>query len=481
METLKEKTAKGLFWGGMNNFTMQFIGLIFGIILGRLLTPSEYGMMAVISVFPLIAAALQDSGFTIALANMKAPEHKDYNAVFWFNLIVGVSAYVVLFFCAPLIAAYNHNDALIPLCRYAFLSLIVVGFSTAQSAYLFKHLRVDQKAKSSMTAVLTSSIVGVVMAWLGCSYWSLATQGIVYVTVNTLFLWHYSPWHPTWEFDFSPIRRMFGFSYKILATTITTHINNNILNVLLGHYFSQREAGYYNQAYQWDFKGFSLIQGMINQVAQPVLVDLREETGRQLNAFRKMMRFTAFISFPLMFGLSLVAREFIVLALTDRWLASARLLQVLCLGGSVMPLCTLMSNLIISKGKSDIFLGVTLALGIVQILLMVGLWPYGVRTMVVVYTVVNVVWLFVWHHFTRRLSGYRLRWLLADVMPFALSAAAVMGLTYVTTEGISNLLLLLVSRILMAAVLYYIAMKTAHVKILDECVNFIRDKIRRRK
>lgn len=479
METLKEKTAKGLFWGGMNNAVQQIIGLAFGIILGRLLSPPEYGMVAVISIFPLIASALQNSGFTAALANLSAPEHRDYNSVFWFNIIVGLSGYIVLFFCAPLIAAYNHNDALIPLCRYSFLSVAIASFGTAQSAYLFKNLRARQQAKAAMAAVLSSSVVGVTMAWLGCSYWSLATQGIIYVTVNTLLQWHYSPWHPTLDIDFGPVKHMFRFSYKILATTITTHINNNILNVLLGHYFSTREAGYYNQAYQWDFKGFSLIQGMVNQVAQPVLVDLREEQGRQLNAFRKMMRFTAFIAFPLMFGLALVSRELIVLAVTDKWLPSALLLQILCVSGSTIPISTLLSNMIISKGKSDIYFGVTLALGIAQIVLMMLIWPLGLRSMVIGYMALNVAWMFVWHQFTRRLTGYGLLPFLKDILPFAMASAAVMGLTFIVTEAVSNLVILLILRILIAVVLYYAVMKCARVKILDECVNFLFRKFRR--
>ena len=478
METLKEKTAKGLFWGGMNNVTQQIIGLVFGIILGRLLSPSDYGMMAVISVFPLIASALQNSGFTVALANMKVPEHRDYNSVFWFNIIVALSSYLILFFCAPLIGAYNHNEALVPLCRYAFLSVPIASFGTAQSAYLFKNLQARQQAKSAMTAVLSSSIVGVTMAWLGCSYWSLATQGLIFVTVNTLMQWHYSTWRPTMEIDFGPVRRMFRFSYKILATTITTHINNNILNLLLGHYFSPRAAGYYNQAYQWDFKCFSMIQGMVNQVAQPVLVDLRDEEGRQLNAFRKMMRFTAFIAFPLMFGLALVSREFIVLAITDKWLTSAVLLQVLCLSGATMPISTLLSNMIISKGKSGIYFGVTLALGIAQIILMMTIWPYGLRTMVVGYMALNVLWMFVWHYYTRRLTGYRFWLFMKDIVPFAVASACVMGLTFIVTQTISNLVVLLLSRILIAVALYYVVMKCARVKILDECMDFLFRKFR---
>lgn len=480
METLKEKTSKGLFWGGMNNLVQQIVGVVFGIILGRLLSQADYGMMAMIGVFSLVATALQNSGFTTALANLQQPEHRDYNSVFWFNIIAGVVLYVGLFFSAPFIAQYYHNDALIPLCRYAFLSIVFASWGTAQNAWLFKNLRAKQQAKAAMTAVLTSSTIGALMAWQGMAYWSLATQGLVYVLVNTLMAWHYSEWRPTLKgITFEPARRMFRFSCKILATTITTIINNNVLNILLGRYFGSHQAGVYNQAYQWDFKCFSLVQNMVNQVAQPVLVDLRSDGGRQLNALRKMMRFTAFIAFPLLLGFGLVAREFIVLAITEKWIESARLIQLLCISGACIPLSTLLSNLIISKGKSGLYFWCTACLGLVQILTMIFIYPYGLTTMVIAYVVLNVAWVFIWHAFVWKMTGYHLGLFLKDIIPFALTATAVMMLTGFVTNNITNLWLLLISRVLIAAVLYYAVMKIARVQILKECEEFVLKKIRK--
>ncbi|MDY4410172.1 MAG: lipopolysaccharide biosynthesis protein [Prevotella sp.] len=478
-ETLKEKTAKGMFWGGMNNGIQQLIGFIYGIILARLLDQSDFGVMAMISVFPLIANALKESGFTSALTNLKQPTHQDYNAVFWFNIIVGWSSYIVLFFCAPLIARYYHNPELVPLCRYSFLSIVFSSLATAQSAHLFKELKAKQMAQSGMASIIASSVVGGIMAYMGYGYWSLATQGLVFVGTDSLLKWHFSDWRPTFEFDFSPVRRMFRFSFKILATNIINQINNNILNILLGRHYSKTETGVYNQAYNWDFKCFSLVQGMVNQVAQPVLADLNGENQRQLNAFRKMMRFTAFLSFPMLLGFGLVAQEFIIIAITAKWLASARLLQLLCISGAVLPLCTLMSNMIISKGKSGINFWVTSSLGISQIILMTLIWPWGIRDMVIGYVILNLIWLLIWHFFVNRLICYPLMLFLKDILPFALAAGGVMATTYFLTLPITNLVLLLICRIILAAVLYFIVMKVARVKILDECLTFLKSKIKK--
>lgn len=475
MSTLKEKTAQGLLWGGLNSGIQQLVGLAFGIVLGRLLAPSDYGMMAMISIFSLVATALQDSGFRTALTNIEHPKHEDYNSVFWFNIIMASSLYVILFLAAPLIGEYYHTPRVVPLCRYAFLSIVIASFGTAQSAYLFKHLRAKQQAEAGALAVILSSLTGVGMAFAGMAYWSLATQGLVYVGINTLLQWHFSPWRPSIHgITFAPVRRMFRFSCKILATTIMTHVNNNVLNILLGHYFTPRDTGNYNQAYQWNTKCYSLVQSMVAQVAQPVLVSLNGEEGRQKDVFRKMMRFTAFITFPLLFGFGLVAKEFIVTAIGEKWLASAQLIQILCISGATMPLSTLFSNMIISKGRSGTFFWCTFTLGLVQIATMIMIWPMGIRTMVIAYTLLNTSWLLVWLFFVRRLIGYGYWMFFCDVMPFALAAAGVMGVAYVATMPLSNMIALLITRFIIAVVLYYVVMKLARVKILAECERFVK-------
>ena len=475
-ETLKEKTAKGLFWGAMNNGAMQVIGLVFGIMLGRLLSKADFGMMAMINVFPLIAIALQNSGFASAIGNLKQPTANDYNSVFWFNIIVGGSLYGILFFCAPFIADFYHDERLVSLCRLAFVNILFSSLGTAQAAFLFKNMMVKQQAKASITAVLVSSTVGALMAWQGFAYWSLAMQGVTYVGLNTLLVWHYSSWRPSLKIDFRPVKRMFPFSFKIAATTIATKINDNVMNILLGRFYTNAITGSYNQAYQWNSKCYLLLQGMLNPVIQPVLVDLSGDSERQLKAFRKMVRFIAFLSFPLLFGLSLVSDEFIVITLTEKWRSSAELLRVLCIGGSVMPLYTLFSNVVISKGKSGIYFGCTVSLSVIQIILMLLLYPYGIHVMVYAYVALTVVWMFIWYGLAYRFIAYKPWDFIRDLFPFLLAALAVMSVTYFATKPIGNLYLLLLARVLMAAALYYLVMRVARVKILDECIGFLKGK-----
>ena len=490
MESLKDKTARGLFWGGMNNGVQQLLGLAFGIILGRLLDPSDYGMTAMLAVFSVIANELQSSGFKTGLINLREPRHEDYNAVFWFNVVAGALIYAVLFLAAPLIARFYGNPALIPLSRYVFLGFVFSSFGMAQSAYLTKQMQIKQIAKCGMTATLTSSLVSVAMAAMGFGYWALATQYLMYIAVNTLLLWCFSAWRPTFSpltSHLSPLKKLFPFSFRIMLSAIFTQLNANIMNLLLGRFYGEANTGHYNQAYQWSSKCFLLVGNMLKQVDQTVLVGLREERERQLAVLRKMVRFTAFISFPLLFGLAIVSHEFIMLAIGEKWAFAASLLPLLCLCGAFMPLSTLLTDSVISQHRSDIYLWSTIALGVLQIALMVGLWRQGIMVMVVAYTLLNIAWMFVWHFFVRRLMGYRLTDFLKDILPFALAAAFVMGLTWLITyqftvyslrftDDYLRLWILLISRVVMAMLLYYGLMRIAGAVILKEVIAFIKKK-----
>ena len=217
---------------------------------------------------------------------------------------------------------------------------------------------------------------------------------------------------------------------------------------------------------------------MLRQVDQTVLVGLCDERERQLAVLRKMVRFTAFISFPLLFCLGLVSHEFIVLAIGEKWAFAASLLPYLCLCGAFMPLSTLLTDSVISQHRSDIYLWNTIALGVLQIALMVGLWRQGIYVMVIAYTLLNIAWVFVWHWFVRRLMNYRLMQFLKDIVPFALAAAGVMVVTGFVTESISALWLKLLCRVAIATLLYYAVMRVAGAVILKEVMAFVKQKIK---
>ena len=473
MSSLKEKTAKGLLWGGIHNGFQQLLNLSFGVILGRILSPSDYGMIGMLTIFSLIAGTLQDSGFTTALANRKERKEEDFNAVFWFNTGIGVLIYILLFFAAPYIADFYHMPELTPLARYCFLGFVISGLGTAHSAWLFCQLKVKEKAMIQLTSLTLSGITGIILALCGMSYWGLATQSLVYVSSNSILYWFFSGWRPTLSFNFTPLKEMIGFSCKILFTNIANIVNNNILTVILGKFYSEREVGLFNQANKWTTMGYSTVQGMITSIAQPVLHNVASDKERQTRIFRKMLRFTAFVTFPCLFGLSLIAEEFITITITEKWIESAHLLQILCIGGAFLPIQSLYTNLLISKGKSAVYMWGTISLGIAQLTSALICYPFGLQTIMISYVCITMAWIGIWHFFARREITITVTDALKDILPFLMIAAICMIIAGWVASFTENIYLSIAIKIAVAACSYAVFMKVTGSETFKEAVDYL--------
>ena len=471
-EGLKERTAKGLMWGAINNLTSQLLMALIGIILGRLLTPADYGMVGMLAIFTAITGSLQESGFTAALTNLKEATHREYNAVFWTSTGISILLYLVLYVSAPLIADYFHQPGLIPLSRLVFASLLLAGIGIAHAAYMFRNMMNREKAITGFFALVGSGIIGITLALNGYSYWSLAWQQFAYICIINIGRLYYVRWMPSFHIDLSPIREMIGFSSKILITNIINQVNNNILSFIFGRLFTAGAVGNYTQAAKWNTMGHSLISGTMQQVAQPVLASINEEENRQLNVFRKMLRFTAFLSMPAMLGLAFIA-DFIVVLLGEQWTDSVPLLRMLCISGAFLPIHTLYQNLFISHGRSDTYMWCSVALVITQIVVVMVFATWGIEIMIAAYVITLILWTGIWQVLAYRLIQLRFTDLLKDVCPFLLATIGCIGVAYYTTLFITNVIALILSRIIITSLLYMAIMKIAHVKIFKECIQFI--------
>ena len=481
MDNLKEKTAKGLFWGALNNGTIQVLNVLIGIMLGRKLSPEEWAPIGMIAIFSAIAGNLQSSGFSTAIINMKSPTSNDYNAVFWFNTLVSALVYLVLFACAPWIAWFFEQPCLTDLSRFIFLAFFISSFGISTNAYMMKNMMQREMTIVGITALIISGLTAITLAFLGYSYWSLAWQQVVNAFVLVVGRWYYVKWRPCFKVDFTPIRQTFRFSMNILITMIINTVNNHILTFVFGKLFTRtpQVVGNFFQAFKWDTMAYQTVGGTIEQVAQPVLVNLRddEDESREVRVFRKMMRFTAFLAFPAMFGLSLVSEEFILATIGPKWIDCVPLLRVLCIGGAFMPFYSLYKNLIISQGRADLNMWLNISQIVLQFILIFATYQQGILMVVYAYSILNVVWLLAWQFFAHRLIGLQLVHVLKDTLPFALISGAVMLVSYVVTTQITNVYLLLALRIVMAIVLYVGVMKLLRVKIMDECIKFLSKKM----
>lgn len=495
--TLKQRTADSLVWALAGSGTTQLLNLVIGIALARLLTPGDYGIVGVLTIFTTIAGDLQSAGFTQALVNRDI-NARDYNAVFSFNVAASAVMYAILFAAAPLIADFFHQPCLTAVSRVVFLTFLISSLGIAHNAYMTKTMMNRELAIIGAVALVVSGTIGITLAAAHYAYWALAWQQIAYIATTNIGRYIcVRRWRPRLTTHCQPILAMAPFATKILVTKIINTVSNNVLTVIFGRLYPIHAVGNYTQAFKWDTMASSLIANTVGQVAQPVLVnvaqagdvapsahaghvapppragDVAPSPLSPTAAFRKFLRFTAFLSMPLMLGLALVADEFICLTVGPAWRDCVPMLQVLCLAGAAMPLHTMYQNLAISRGRSDIFMYLNLALIAVQIAVIIACHRYGMLTMVWAYTALTILWLLPWHAATHRLTRYPLRALTADTLPFALAAAAACAAAYCAKFITTAPLPLLAIRIATAATVYYIIMRAAHAQILNDCQQYL--------
>ena len=467
---LKERTGQSLFWSMLNNGTLQVLNILFGVVLARLLSPGDYGIVGVLTIFTLIAGNIQSSGFTQALINLKPPKDEDYNSVFWFNVIVSIFLYAVLWVCAPLIADFFHQPVLVDVSRFVFLAFLISSFGIAHAGYLSKNMMNREVAIINLIALLCSGGIGIVLAFNGYKYWALAWQQVIYITVLNIGRYYFVKWRPSWRIDFGPVKRMFGFAVNILFTNIINTLSGQVLTFIFGRFFPIAQVGNFSQANKWNTMANQLVTNTVSQ--------------RQKRVFRKMLRFTSFFAFPVMLGLAFVSREFVEVVLGEKWVECIPLLQVLCVAGAFMPLYTVYQHLAIGCKRSDLYLWCNVGQIVLQIAITLLCYYYYSKSIIVVvtlYSIFTILWLVSWQIVAKRLIN--LKWLeaIADIAPFAIITLAVLALTHLATFWIDNPVWLLVIKVIVAIALYIATMKIVKVKIFEECWDFARKKITRNK
>jgi len=473
-ETLKEKTAKGLFWGGLSNGVQQMLNLVFGIFLARLLSTEDYGLVGMLNIFTYIAVSLQEGGFITALNRKQKVSHKDYNAVFWTSTLTSLMIYVILFFSAPLIADFYNEPRLTALARFIFLGFFITSLGIASRAQLFRNMMVRQTAIVAFVSQFGSGVVGITLAYFGFAYWGIAIQTLVYVSLFSGVTIYFAHWHPTLPVDFKPVKEMLGFSSKLIITNIVNVLNTNAFTVILGRLYTPHVVGNYSQANKWNYMSGTLIGGMLGGVAQPVFARTDSDKERQKRVFRKLVRFTALVSFPALFGLALVAKEFIVIMLTEKWLESAVMLQILCIGGAFSNFSGLFVNLIVTRGHSTTHLWVTVASCIVQLAALILTAPYGIYTMLTVNVAISILWTLVWFYFGRKEIDLRFMEVVKDVTPYLAIATFVIVAAHLLTVGITNLYFCFAVKVVFVAAAYCLLLWLSGSAIFRELLVFLR-------
>lgn len=389
-----------MLWSGIERFSMQGVSFIFTIFLARMLSPSDYGVIAMLSIFLAVCQTFVDSGFANALIRKVNCTERDYSTAFYFNVVVGVSCYAILFFVAPIIASFYKMPILTSVTRVVSLSLIFNSLCIVQQAVLVADLNFKIQAKVSLVAVILSGFVGIGLAYKGFGVWALAFQSTSNSCFRMIFLWLLAHWRPKEKFSKDSFRYLFSYGSKLLASGLLDTIYNNVYPLVIGKFYTSAQLGAFSRAQHFAQFPSSNVTGILKRVSFPVLSSLQDDPERLRNGYVKFLKLSAFIIFPLMMMMAALSRPFVFFLLTEKWSAAVPLLWVSCLGLMWYPVHAINLNLLQVKGRSDLFLRLEIVKKIIGVIILVATVPFGVMAMCIGLVVASFVCLFINTYYT---------------------------------------------------------------------------------
>ena len=475
---LRARAVRAVAWSFLERIGQQGVQFVISIVLARLLLPEQFGLIGMLSVFIEVARSFVDSGLGAALVQRKNISRADECSVFYFNLLVGALCTCLLWAIAPWVAAFYRQPILTRLTRVLSLTLIINSFAGVQTAILSKRIDFKTLLKVGMSATVLSGAIGIGMAIAGFGVWSLVAQYLASSILRTAFLWLRDSWRPRLIFRFGALRQMLGFGSHLLASALLNRVFENIYMVVIGKLFSAAHLGLYAGAAKIQRLLIINIAAVITRVTFPVFSEIQDDTVRLKRCMRKGMMALAFVNFPLMVGLAVVARPLIYVLLTEKWAGAIPLLQLLALAGLLYPLHSLHLNLLKAKGRSDLFFRLEVIKRMLIVVLIAITYRWGVTGMIYGQIVMSILGYFINSFYTRRLIGYGLVEQLHDLAPYAV-VSALMGLGLYGFQCIPSLGYgaLLIGQVLFGIVIYAALSSLFGLSAFAEMVQGIRDGI----
>lgn len=456
-ESLKRKTVKGIVWSTLERFSVAGVNFIFGLILARLLMPTDYGAIAMLSIFMAIAQTFIDSGFSNALIRKPDRTETDNATAFYFNIGVGLAAYFSLYLAAPYIAQFYKTSILIPLTRIMGLNLLLNSLCVVQQALLTARIDFKTQAKISLNAAVVSGLVGIGFAYAGYGVWALAIQSVLASVIRTILLWILAKWRPKAKFSKQSFRNLFGYGSKLLASGLLDTIYNNFYTIVIGKRFSVATLGVYSRADQWaNFLAIN-VTGILQRVTFPIFSSIQNEDERLRVNYRKFLRVSGFVIFPLMMGLAAIADPLTRFILTDKWADSIPLLRILCFALMLYPIHAINLNLLQVKGRSDLFLRLEIYKKILGVATLCVTIPMGITAMCVGRVFTSWVALAMNTHYTGKLIHLGFFQQLKDYIPTLLNSFFMGAIVYGMTLIVSGSGLQLLTGVIIGASYYILS------------------------
>lgn len=414
---LKKKTIHGLTWKSIQQFSLEGFQFLVMLIMARLLTPTDYGTVGMITVFISISGIFVSCGFTSALIRMKKPSQADLSTAFFFNLFVSTLFYIILFLIAPLVADFYNMPVLKNVLRVQALTLIIGAFNAVQKTTYTINLDFKRQAQITMISSVVASIFGIIMAYTGFGVWALVYQTLFGGIFIGILFWFFSSWRPSLIFSRESFNKMFDYGYKLLLSSLINTTYSQIYPIVIGKFYSASTLGNFSRARHWANLGSQNLTGILNGVTFPVLAKVQDDDKRLENIYRRMIRTSCYIIFPIMVGLSAVAKPLTLVTIGEKWVFSSYLLQIICFSMMWYPVHALNLNLLKVKGRSDLFLRLEIIKKIIGICILCISVPMGIVAMCYFSIFTSIICLIINTYYTGKLINVGFIRQMFDIAP----------------------------------------------------------------
>ncbi|MBD9338499.1 MAG: lipopolysaccharide biosynthesis protein [[Ruminococcus] faecis] len=419
----------------INNFIWRFaercgaqlVTFIVSIVLARILTPEDYGVVALVTVFTSILQVFVDSGLGTALIQKKNADDLDFSSVFYFNFVVCIVLYIIMFFTAPFISVFYNDSSLISIVRVASLMIVISGVKGIQQAYVSRNMLFKCFFFATLGGTIFSAFIGIGFAYAGFGVWAIVAQQLSNTAIDTLILWIIVKWRPKKMFSIKRLKELLNFGWKLLVSSLLNTVYNNLRNLIIGKYYSSVDLAYYNQGEKFPNLIVTNINSSIDSVLLPTLSSAQDEKNRVKNMTRRAIKTSTYIMAPLMMGLAFCASPIVRLILTEKWMPCVPYLQIFCITYMFWPIHTANLNAINAMGRSDYFLKLEIAKKTIGMILLLSTMHFGVMVMAYSLLVTTVTSMIINSWPNRNLLGYSLKEQIIDIFP-GIFLALFMGL-----------------------------------------------------
>lgn len=479
MTNTKDRAISATKWSAIERFAVQFIQLIISIVIARLLVPSDYGIIGMIAVLLSVSQSFMDSGFTQALIYKKNRTNTDSCTVFYFNIVIGIVCYIIIYITAPFIAKFYEMPILTKVTRVISLSIPITSLTIVQRALLTAKSDFKSQSLATIPAAILSGLIGVILAYFGYGVWALVWQQISYLVVDAILLWGVSKWRPIRAFSFDSLRQFFSYGSKLLVSGLIDTLYSNSYLLVIGKFFKAKELGLYSKAKTFPYFASVNLSSIFQRALFPILCDVKEDKHRIVKIYREYLKLSIAITSPLILGLCALAKPMIILLLSDKWIEAVPIMQLLCIFYLLSPIVMLNNNIYQVTGRTDIFLKLEIikkVIGISILIISVNFGLYGVIFGSIVSSVLNLL---INMFLSSKIVPLTIRMQLADIIPIFTISILMAVIVYISTTYVNSETIKIVIGIPIGLLSYAILIKLALPKTFENIKGIIINNFRK--